>query len=529
MTSAIRDIGVQQRIGVDVGGTNTDAVLMQGYDVVAWVKTATTADVTTGIVNALQELLHQAVARPSAISGVMIGTTHFTNAVVQRRDLSPVAAIRLALPATACLPPLIDWPETLRDMVGQATYMLHGGHEIDGRPIVPFEAAELLRAIADIQVRGITDVAITSVFSPTDASLEQRAAAMIHRVMPEATVTLSSEIGRLGLLERENAAVMNACLRRLGRTTMQAFRRALDIVNIQAPLFLTQNDGTLMSAAYAEQYPVLTFASGPTNSMRGAAFLTGVADAIVVDVGGTTTDVGTLVKGLPRPASVAVEVGGVRTNFRMPDVYSFGLGGGSIITTSPLRIGPQSVGFSLTSKAMAFGGDVLTASDIGIAARLATFGEPQHVRQLDVSLVQQCLDTISRMIAAGVDRMKISADPVSLIAVGGGSFLVPEALPGIARVIRAPYYQVANAVGAAIAQISGEVDHTVTLGALTRDAALAQAKALAIARAVTAGAHADTVQVVDVEEIPLTYLPSNALRLRVKAVGDLSLDAASLA
>ena len=86
---------------------------MQGRDVVAWVKTATTADVTTGVVNALQELLHQDVARPSAISGVMIGTTHFTNAVVQRRDLSPVAAIRLALPATACLPPLIDWPEDL--------------------------------------------------------------------------------------------------------------------------------------------------------------------------------------------------------------------------------------------------------------------------------------------------------------------------------------------------------------------------------------------------------------------------------
>ena len=114
-----------------------------------------------------------------------------------------------------------------------------------------------------------------------------------------------------------------------------------------------------------------------------------------------------------------------------------------------------------------------------------------------------------------------------LIAVGGGSFLVPEMLPGIARVIRAPYYQVANAVGAAIAQISGEVDHTVTLGVLTRDAALAQAKALAMERAVTAGAHADTVQVVDVEEIPLTYLPSNALRLRVKAVGDLSLEATS--
>jgi len=514
---------VQQRIGIDVGGTNTDAVLMQDQEVVGWVKTPTTADVTSGIVTALQELLQQTAAVASAIRGVMIGTTHFTNAVVQRRHLSPVAAVRLGLPATACVPPLTDWPEDLRELVGQATYMLPGGHEVDGRPIVPFEPQAMERVAHDIKARGITDVAITSVFSPVDPSLERQAAAILHQIVPEATVTLSCEIGRLGLLERENAAVMNACLRRLGHMTVQAFRQALAIVGLQAPLFLTQNDGTLMSAAYAEQYPVLTFASGPTNSMRGAAFLTGVADAMVIDIGGTTADVGALVKGFPRPASLAVEVGGVRTNFRMPDVYSFGLGGGSMVTPEPLRVGPQSVGYALTSQALAFGGAVLTASDIGIAAGLATFGESRFLRGLDPTFVRRCVDEMERMITESVDRMKLSAAPVPLVAVGGGSFLVPEALAGVSQVIRAPDYQVANAVGAAIAQISGEVDHTVTLGTRSRDEALAQAKVLAIERAVTAGAHPDTVQVVDVEEIPLTYLPSNALRIRVKAVGALSL------
>jgi N-methylhydantoinase A/oxoprolinase/acetone carboxylase beta subunit len=516
---------VTQRIGIDVGGTNTDAVLMQGQEVVGWVKTLTTADVTSGIVTALQELLQQTAVVPSAIRGVMIGTTHFTNAVVQRRQLSPVAAVRLGLPATECVPPLIDWPEDLRQIVGQATYMLPGGHEVDGRPIVPFEPLAMERVAQDIRRRGITDVAITSVFSPVDPSLERQAAAILRRVVPEATVTLSCEIGRLGLLERENAAVMNACLRRLGHTTVQAFHQALAIVGLQAPLFLTQNDGTLMSAAYAEEYPVLTFASGPTNSMRGAAFLTGVADAMVIDIGGTTTDVGALVKSFPRAASLTVEVGGVRTNFRMPDVYSFGLGGGSIVTPEPLRIGPQSVGYALTSQALAFGGAVLTASDIGLAAGLMTFGEVRFLHGLDPILVQRCIDAMGRMIAESVDRMKISAAPVPLIAVGGGSFLVPDTLAGVSQVLRPAHYQVANAVGAAIAQISGEVDHTVTLGTRSRAEALAQAKALAIERAVTAGAHPDTVQVVDVEEIPLTYLPSNALRLRVKAVGDVSLTA----
>lgn len=514
---------MQQRIGIDVGGTNTDAVLMQGQEVVDWVKTPTTVDVTGGIVNALQELLQQTTAMPNDIGGVMIGTTHFTNAIVQRRSLSPVAAVRLGLPATACVPPLTDWPEDLQECVGQATYMLPGGHEVDGRPIVPFEPQEMERTAHDIKARGIMDVAITSVFSPVDTSLERQAAAIVQHVVPEATVTLSSAIGRLGLLERENATVMNACLRRLGRTTIQAFRQALAIVGLQAPLFLTQNDGTLMSATYAEQYPVLTFASGPTNSMRGAAFLTGVADAMVIDIGGTTADVGALVKGFPRLASLSVEVGGIRTNFRMPDVYSFGLGGGSMVTTEPLRIGPQSLGYELTSKALAFGGTVLTASDIGIAAGLAAFGEGRFLYGLEPIFVRRCVDAMGQMIADSVDRMKISAAPVPLIAVGGGSFLVPAVLAGVAQVIRAPHYQVANAVGAAIAQISGEVDHTVTLGTRSRDEALAQAKALAVERAITAGAHPNTVQVMDIEEIPLTYLPSNALRIRVKAVGDLHL------
>ena len=85
-------------------------------------------------------------------------------------------------------------------------------------------------------------------------------------------------------------------------------------------MYLSQNDGTLMSVGYTEHYPVATFASGPTNSMRGAAFLSGLEDCAVVDIGGTTADVGVLQHGFPREAAVAVDIGGVRTNFRMPDV-----------------------------------------------------------------------------------------------------------------------------------------------------------------------------------------------------------------
>src|SRR5271165_111431 len=112
-------IGVRMlRIGIDVGGTNTDAVVMDGTQVVDWVKMNNSADITSGIAAALQELLAKAHLQTGQIGAVMIGTTQFTNAVVQRRDLTRVAAIRLALPATQSLPPMIDWPEDLREAVG---------------------------------------------------------------------------------------------------------------------------------------------------------------------------------------------------------------------------------------------------------------------------------------------------------------------------------------------------------------------------------------------------------------------------
>ena len=108
------------------------------------------------------------------------------------------------------------------------------------------------------------------------------------------SITLSHDLGRIGLLERENVALLNACLQELARKTTSAFIDALRESGIQAPLYLTQNDGTIMRAEIARSFPVYCFASGPTNSMRGAAFLSGIEDGVVVDVGGTTSDIGQL-------------------------------------------------------------------------------------------------------------------------------------------------------------------------------------------------------------------------------------------
>jgi N-methylhydantoinase A/oxoprolinase/acetone carboxylase beta subunit len=511
------------RIGIDVGGTNTDAVLMEGTNVIAKIKTPTTEDVTGGITTALRHVLDASGTATADIAGVMIGTTHFTNAVVERKRLEPTAAVRLGLPATEALPPFVDWPDDLADVLGRHTYLCHGGHEFDGREISPFDREELLRVASDLKTKGITAIAVSSVFSPVNPAMEQEAAALIEAEVPGSSVTISSEIGRIGLLERENAAILNACLRNLARQTVAAFRRAISELGITAPLYLTQNDGTLMSAEFAEQYPVLTFASGPTNSMRGAAFLSGLKDAMVVDVGGTTSDVGALTHGFPREASVAVDIGGVRTNFRMPDVYSFGLGGGSLVREDPLQVGPQSVGYRITKEARVFGGETLTTTDVAVAAGVADIGDAARVRDLDPALVRSTMERIQEMAEAAVDRMKTSAEPIPVIVVGGGSILIASPVAGASEMVKPQHFEAANAVGAAIGQISGEVDRVYALESRSRGEAIDEAKAEATQKAIAAGADPGTIQIVDVEDVPLTYLPGNATRIRVKAVGDLTL------
>lgn len=508
-----------RRIGIDVGGTNTDAALVDGTRVLECVKTPTTEDVTSGVKKALALLL-QKNQEAGAAQAVIIGTTHFVNAVVERKHLERVAVIRLCLPASASVMPFIDWPDDLRDAVRGDVTLLPGGHEIDGREISPLDEAAVFTAARRIADAGVCAVAISSVFSPLRPDHEERAAAIVRSVLPQARITLSKDLGRIGLLERENVTILNSALSALAQRTTRAFRAAISDSGLEAQLYLTQNDGTVMSADMAERYPVLCFASGPTNSMRGAAFLSGIRDAAVVDVGGTTTDIGILKNGFPREANTVIEIGGVRTLFRMPDVISIALGGGTRIRVNPLRLGPDSLGFRLIEHGRVFGGTDLCATDVAVARGLVTLGDPKRVSDLDTPLAVGVLAEACRRLEEGIDRMKTQQGDIRLIAVGGGSFLVPKALKGVSEVLFVPHHEVANAIGAAIAQISGEADQVFR--DLSREEAIAKATELARTRAETAGAVASTLTVVDLEELPLAYMPGNCRRVRVRVAGELA-------
>lgn len=509
-----------KRIGIDVGGTNTDAVLLDGDRILRAIKTPTTADVTSGVGAALAHVLETADGVAPDVRAVMVGTTHFTNAVVERRGLSRVAVIRIGLPAASSIEPMADWPDDLRAAVAGPVFLLAGGHEFDGRPIVALDRDGMRRAAEAIRDSGVTAAAITAVFSPLIADCEREAAAVLAEIAPDVTVTLSSDLGRIGLIERENATILNSALHGLARRTVDAFRQAIGRSGLAGPLYLTQNDGTVVRADEAERFPVLCFASGPTNSMRGAHLLSGISDAVVLDVGGTTTDAGMLRAGFPRQANTQVDIGGVRTFFRMPDVVAVALGGGTVVREDPLAIGPDSVGFRLLEKARVAGGDTLTLTDIGVRLGLLDLGDATRVDDVPPEFVEAVRTWMSTRLGDLVDRMKTSAGDLPVIAVGGGAFLVPDSLPGVSHVIKVENAGVANAVGAAMSQVSGESER-IFYG-VPRESAIAETLASAREQAIAAGAAASSLAVLDVEDTPMSYIPGDPLRVRVRVVGDLA-------
>lgn len=512
------------RIGIDVGGTNTDAVIVDAADrPIAKYKVPTTTDVTTGIKRALAGVLNDVSQARLRVSHVMVGTTHATNAILQGTQLDSVSVLRIATPVRSAIPPLVTWPASLRARVEVGSRIVQGGHEFDGSEAAPLDEDGIRRFASEVAVRGHS-IAITSMFSPVSDHHELRAEEILRQELgAEKSISLSHKLGSLGLIERESATVLNAALGTVAINVAKAIREAVQAEGLTAETLFAQNDGTLMTVDYAERFPVLTIGSGPANSIRGAAYLSGRTEGMVIDVGGTSTDVGVLVNGFPRQSISGAKVGGVATNFRTPDLISIALGGGSMITGSldSVRVGPDSVGYRLQDESLVFGGTTSTMTDAAVAGKRAAIGDGSQIPAARRGLLEAALTKSDEMLADLIDRAKASRADVPLIAVGGGSILIPDRLPGVSEVIRPEHFDVANAIGAAVASVSGEYEGVLYHGSRKRPELLEQATASATARAIAAGADPDRVEVVEIEEVPIGYLTDTAIRVRVKVVGPL--------
>lgn len=497
--------------GIDVGGTNTDAVVVREGRIVARAKVPTTIDVREGILAALSQ-----VRANHAIERVHIGTTAFTNALVERRNLADAAAIRIGNPVSESLPPTIDWPDDLSGAVSIVPFFAAGGREYDGRPIGALDRAEIAQIARSLAAREITQAAVTAVFGTSYPNDEEQVAEWLRAENSALQVTLSHRIGRFGILERENATLLNAMLRPLAERTVRGFRAA-----VPSNLYISQNDGTAMRAESAAQLPIFTVASGPTNSLRGAGLLAALDEAIVIDVGGTTTDVGVLRGGYPQPAGLDLSIAGVRTNFRMPDLCSIGVGGGSLIDASTGAVGPTSVGFRITHEAMVFGGNQLTLTDVAVAAGRAEIGNRELVRQLDRTTIARVDTHLRERLARLLENYDRLDRQLPIILVGGGAPLVGHLLRDLGRRVECPPdAAVANAYGAAMAQAGGEADLTFS-STVPRSDALKRGEAEAHRRAEEAGAQPGTIRTVELEDAALTYLATEALKVHARAVGDI--------
>jgi N-methylhydantoinase A/oxoprolinase/acetone carboxylase beta subunit len=326
-------------LGIDTGGTYTDAVLLE-YEtrrVVATHKSLTTKrDFSIGIENVI-EGIH--IQDPAAIKMVSISTTLATNAIAEGKGK------RVALLLIGYDPELISTFKMAGQLATPHYFFFEGGHNLYGREKKPLDLPAILAKVNEI--RGTVDaIALSSYFSPLNPDHENRAYRAIAGIC-DLPVVLGHQLStKLGSVERATTAALNASLLAVLQDLMIAVRRAMERRHIDAPLMVVRGDGTLMSDEFAGRTPVETIHSGPAASAIGGRFLSRLDDALVVDVGGTTTDLALIEGGKVTVSEEGASVGQYKTSVKAANLYSMGLGGDSHITwghEKTVQVGPERV------------------------------------------------------------------------------------------------------------------------------------------------------------------------------------------
>ncbi len=356
-TPAHRPARPALHLGIDTGGTYTDAVLWadegeagapSGADgrlangIVAKAKALTTRhDLAIGIAGAVDAVLQKAEVPPSAVKLAAMSTTLATNALVEGQG-NRAALVMLGF----------DEADLARDGLAAAlgtdpVLRLAGGHDVHGNAR-PLDLTPLEAALPEL-ARSVTAVAVCAMFAVRNPAHELAAAELI-RARTGLPVTMSHELSaKLGGPRRALTTLLNARLIGLIDQLIAATEGFLAARGIAAPLMVVRGDGALVSAAFARQRPIETILSGPAASLVGARHLTGLADAIVSDIGGTTTDVAVLEAGRPRLDPEGATVGGFRTMVEAVAMRTFGLGGDSEVSLAEgglephLKLGPRRI------------------------------------------------------------------------------------------------------------------------------------------------------------------------------------------
>jgi N-methylhydantoinase A/oxoprolinase/acetone carboxylase beta subunit len=403
-------------LGLDTGGTFTDAVLLAGgRQVVASAKSLTTPwNLALGIgkaIRAVLDLLPIGMRREN-VTLVSMSTTLATNAVVEHR-FSPVCTLVIGFDEA-----MVERSELERHGGSDLVIRVAGGHSATGDETAPLDEAAVRRAVIEHAAR-VEAFAVAANFSVRNPAHELQARKIIRALSPK-PVTCAHELSsKLDAPRRALTAALNARLTPQIRRLIEALARVLADEAIQAPLMIVKGDGSLMKAEIAIEYPVETILSGPAASVVGAGFLTGLADFVVADMGGTTTDVAVVSAGRPVISDQGALIGVWRTMVEAVDVRTSGLGGDSetrFDRQRRLRVGPRKV-MPLSLMAQAFPAALPQLRSIAELARLPDHATQFAFRNPDRAATEH-LSALERRVwdALGLEPRQVS----SVVRSGSG-------------------------------------------------------------------------------------------------------------
>ena len=375
-------------LGVDTGGTYTDAVILEDEErVIAFSKALTThSDLSLGIGSAIQKAVKQRNTAPEKISLVSLSTTLATNALVEGQG------DRVALVMIGFQDSDLEKHSIFDALKGDPFLVIEGGHNYAGFEKSPLAKNKLSRWVSEI--KGVSAYAVCSQFAVRNPEHELEAAEIIRK-LTDKPVSLSHQISaKLNGPKRALTAVLNARLIALIDLLIVKAEHVIKGLGILAPLMVVRGDGALISAAQAREKPIETILSGPAASIVGARWLTGETEAIISDIGGTTTDIAVLMGGKPAIDPRGASVGPYRTMVEAVAMYTFGLGG-----DSEVKLGLEGLG-----------GDISLGPKRVIPVALAASIEPDLIHQtLDNQLKNE---TPNDFDARFIRRTRASTEPV---------------------------------------------------------------------------------------------------------------------
>ena len=443
-------------LGIDTGGTYTDGVIVDrdSREVLYTAKALTTYDdLSKGIENCIHAL---GFSQWEHLGMVSLSTTLATNAIVEGKGC------RVGLIVLGRIPE--------GDIPADIVTRIDAQINIRGSIKQPLTVQAIDDAL--IPLKGLCDaVAISGYAGVRNPAHEQIVKQRVKNILGVPAVCGHEMTASLGYYERTVTAVLNARLLPLIQNLLDNVRSVMKTLQIQAPLMIVRGDGSLMNADYASERPVETVLSGPAASVTGALFLSGHNDGLVVDIGGTTTDIAALRDGECKISEEGANLSGWKTKVRALEISTFGLGGDSEIVVScdgHIAVGPQRV-VPLCRSDLVSGRYGLTPTDIlhtsgiyrqwdaqksldgiqKIASRLGVSG-----KQLETMLYKAVLEKLKSYCREGLYMLEethavligTGAPAISWLNAAATQMKLPCCVP--------PHAEVANAIGAAVGKVT---------------------------------------------------------------------------